>query len=399
MRTVHYCNVFSPLSQTFIYDYVTELERQGVGVHFVTQRRENEGERPFSHVSLIDAPSRWHPERMWYRTRALFGTGEASESSIPIVQRRIREKIEQLAPDVIHAHFGPEGVLLGPVAQQLGLPLVVSFHGYDAFELPQRDGWREKYGALFQQIAAVTVVSRLMAEAIEQLGCPSERIHLVRVGKRISDYPLRAEPLGAIRRWVFVGRFSEKKAPLDAVQAFEQLVREDREQTLRMIGEGPLFDDVEAYIQSRGLGENVLLLGPVPHGQVKEEMSTADAFVLPSKTASSGDMEGVPTVLMEAQALGVPCVTTKHSGIPEVIPEENKWLLAEEGDVGSLADRMMRLSQAPLAEIRAIVERGRRKVDSEFNLETESARLIRLYRVVSGASSASLEVMSAAAKA
>lgn len=382
MKVVHYSNLFSPLSQTFIYDYVTELERQGVECHFLTGKRENEAERPFANVHVVDPPSRWHPERLWHRGLAQFGRGEASESTVPIIRRRIRDRMDRLSPEAIHAHFGPEGVLVGPVAQKMGIPLVVSFHGYDAFELPRREGWLQKYHELFKQVSAVTVVSRLMAQALEQLGCPRERIHLIRVGKRMAEYPLRSEAHYPVKRWLFVGRFSEKKAPLDGVRAFERFIRKDRSHTLRMVGEGPLLGKVRNYVQARGLDANVRILGSLNHERVKEEMNCADAFLLCSKTASNGDMEGVPTVLMEAQALGLPCITTRHSGIPEVIPEASQWLLAEEGNVDDIASKMELLCGVSSEELRRIVMQGRHKVETEFNLEEETARLIEIYRGV-----------------
>ena len=112
------------------------------------------------------------------------------------------------------------------------------------------------------------------------------------------------------------------------------------------------------------------------HDQVKHELTVADAFILCSKTAPDGDREGVPTVLMEAQAVGLPCVSTRHSGIPEVIPEKNQWLLAEEGNITEIANRMERLVDISIDQLRRVVQRGRSKVEKDFNLtkEVEKAR-------------------------
>jgi glycosyltransferase involved in cell wall biosynthesis len=108
-------------------------------------------------------------------------------------------------------------------------------------------------------------------------------------------------------------------------------------------------------------------------------MEKADAFVLPSKTASTGDREGTPTVLVEAQASGLPCIATEHAGIPEMIPEANQDLLLPEGDPDALADRLRKLMALSVEELGKIAERGRGKVEADFCLSSEVEKLKNIY--------------------
>jgi glycosyltransferase involved in cell wall biosynthesis len=109
-------------------------------------------------------------------------------------------------------------------------------------------------------------------------------------------------------------------------------------------------------------------------------MQATDVFLLPSKTAPNGDREGTPTVLVEAQAVGLPCVSTRHAGIPEMIPEANHDLLTDEGDVAGLADRLVRLASRPPESLTQVAERGRKKVECEFSVSSQVAALHKLYR-------------------
>lgn len=113
-------------------------------------------------------------------------------------------------------------------------------------------------------------------------------------------------------------------------------------------------------------------------------MSSADGFVLCSKETKDGDREGVPTVLMEAQAIGMPVVSTCHSGIPEVIPEPNRYLLADEGDVKGISEQLCRVARMKSEELREVTQRGRERIESEFSLSKEAKKLKNIYNNIGG---------------
>lgn len=211
MHIIHYRKKFSKTSETFIYDYLTELERQGIENNVVTRERRNADTRPFQNVVEIDRPSKWAPRRLLdgIITR-LWGEGRIQDTYRREARRRVSSEIRRLDPDVIHAHFGPEGVFMAPVAERLEIPLVVSFHGFDAFKLPREKSWRDAYSALFRQADCITVVSNVMAEHLTALGAPQEKVRVVRVGKNLSEYEYRS-PEPPVRNWLAVGRVTEKR--------------------------------------------------------------------------------------------------------------------------------------------------------------------------------------------
>ncbi|MCS3650107.1 glycosyltransferase involved in cell wall biosynthesis [Salinibacter ruber] len=245
--------------------------------------------------------------------------------------------------------------------------------------LPRRTFWRTKYQELWSQADAVTVLSEEMKETVAGLGASERQLKIVHLSRDLEHFPYR-HPRRSVKHVLFVGRLTPKKAPLDAIKAVEKANRRGAGLTLHMIGEGALRDGAEQYVEENQLGESVVLHGRVPNEEVGRWMREAQAFLLPSKTAPDGDREGTPTVLVEAQASGLPCVSTRHAGIPEMIPQENHDLLVEEGDVTALSEVLTGLSTSSVEDLQERANEGRRKVEEEFSLESEVGKLVSLYQ-------------------
>jgi len=296
------------------------------------------------------------------------------------MRERLEEALREIAPDVVHAHFGPQGVRIAPVVRALGIPLVVTFYGSDLSAKTEDEFWVEKYHDLWPQADAVTVLSEEMRERAQKLGCPSSKLRVVHLCRDLDEFSFR-RPSKTVRSVLFVGRLVPKKAPLDAVRAVQLANERGKDLRLDIIGEGPLRDPVVEYVEKEGLNE-VALHGRIPSTEIVDHMQAADALILPSKVATNGDREGTPTALIEAQAVGLPCVTTRHAGIPEMIPERNQDLLADPGDVESIADALVELNDASADAIQKRVETGRRKVERDYDLSEEVRKLRTLYREV-----------------
>lgn len=377
--TLHFSQSFSPLSETFIYDYLTELERQGVDNHVVTLSRKNKESRPFPKVYEVDYPNRWHPLRLWHRFRLRNERKSSWVSTWPQIRTQIKNVAATVRPDVIHAHFGPAGVMTVPVAESLGVPSVMTFYGYGASQLPKEQFWREEYNDLWARVDAVMVLSEDMKAVVEALGCPTGKLSVVHLSRDLDQFPYQ-RPDQQVRSVLFVGRLVPKKAPLDAVQAIEQANEKGADLSLDLVGGGPLRERVKQYVHENDLSDHVTVHGRLPNEEVSKYMQATDAFLLPSKTAPDGDREGTPTVLVEAQAVGLPCVTTHHAGIPEMIPEKNQNLVVPEGEVSALAERLCWLAGASVEKLRKIADRGRKKIESDFSLVCEADKITEIYQ-------------------
>jgi len=384
MRVLQFCNHFSPLSETFIYDKINELERQGCDNHVVTLLRKNEASRPFPKVHALTALKldRWDVRRLWGRTYGRWVQKKPFDviDYWPTYREQLKQRIRTIQPEVIHAHFGSAAALIAPVASRLQIPLVVTFYGYDISSLPNEPFWADAYRKLWPDVEAATVLSDEMKVLARELGCPDDKLRVIRLSRNLDEFLYRP-PRGPVQSFLFVGRLVPKKAPMDAVRAIERANEQGpgEELSLDVIGDGPLRDEMERYIKEQGLSHCITLHGERPNQEVAQRLKAADAFLLPSRTAPDGNQEGTPTVLVEAQAIGLPCVSTRHAGIPEMIPARNHEFLVAEGDIEGLANALRRLASQSKEELLQLSIRGREMVEREFSLAHEAEKLRSLY--------------------
>lgn len=271
--------------------------------------------------------------------------------------------------------------MVAPVASAMSCPLVVTFYGFDVSELAREPTWRREYKRLWSAVNEVTVLSEEMEERVVELGCPHEIVEVVHLSRDLSNFTF-SPPTAPVRRFLSVGRLTKKKGHITALQALKKVREDGHDIHLDLVGEGPLRSGIEAFVQQHELTEAVCLHGAVPNREVLAMMENADAFLLCSETSPSGDKEGTPTVLIEAQAMGLPCVTTRHAGIPEMIPKENHFLLAEEGVAEQAARCVEEVVSLETKELAEVSERGRKKIQNEFSLSGEVSKLAKLYSTV-----------------
>jgi colanic acid/amylovoran biosynthesis glycosyltransferase len=210
----------------------------------------------------------------------------------------------------------------------------------------------------------------IRARAIARGADPdSVRVHYT--GVPVPDDPPIVEPEWDV---TFIGRFVDKKGADDLVAALGVL-RPTRPRAL-FIGDGPLRARVEA--SARDLGVDATFTGPLPPAEVALRLAASRILAAPSRTAADGDTEGLPTTVLEAGALGVPVVSTRHSGIPEAVVDGETGLLGDERDVSGLARNLHRLlTDADLRE--RMGKAARAHIAENFDLARQSRKLEDIY--------------------
>jgi colanic acid/amylovoran biosynthesis glycosyltransferase len=254
------------------------------------------------------------------------------------------DALRRVQPSVVLAQYGPTGAAVREACRLLDIPLVVHFHGFDASRRSVIDEHRLGYRLLFEDAAAIIVVSRPMASRLQELGADATRIFRNPCGVD-SEHFRGAAPASSAPVLVSVGRFVDKKAPHLTIDAFAQAHQQVPEARLRMIGDGPLLERCKQQVERLGLQSAVQFLGPQRPAVVQEEMRRARAFVQHSVEAPSGDSEGLPVGILEAGASGLPVISTRHAGIPEAVIEGETGILVDEGDVAGMGRAMTRLLQ------------------------------------------------------
>ena len=261
--------------------------------------------------------------------------------------------------DLLHAHFGTEGVLGVPLAAALGVPLVTSFYGYDATVLPRNPAWTRALRRLFEVGTLFLAEGPALADTLVSLGCPSSRIRLAPLPVRIPAQPARPDtrkpPLLLVG-----GRLVEKKGVDTSLRVLARLAElTTRPFRAMVVGDGPERSRLVRLHRRLRLGDLVTFVGAVPPDEFARLLGAATAVLQMSRMARNGDAEGgAPVVLSQALAFGVPVVSTRHCDIPWIVDHERTGFIVESGDVESAAIHLARLIEDP-SLCRALARAGR----------------------------------------
>ncbi len=296
-------------------------------------------------------------------------------------------------PAAVLAEFGPTAVRLLEPCRRAGLPLIAHFHGYDISVRSVVDENAGGYQRVFREAAAIIAVSRAMQSALIDLGAPPDRVHYCPYGVDCSAFA-EARPSEAPPTALAVGRFVDKKAPHLTILAFAEAHRRNPAARLRMIGDGSLRGSCVDLAAALGLEDAVTFLGHQPHDVIANEMRRARVLVQHSLQAFNGDCEGTPNTILEAGASGLPVVSTRHAGIPDVVIDGETGWLVDERDVRGMGDALSRvLDDAALAG--TMGRSAREHISASFSIE---ARIAQLWSIIADAMAAAPRLKTALAR-
>lgn len=279
--------------------------------------------------------------------------------NIPVLNRQF---------DILHCHFGQSGIV-GACLKRVGAGrlMLTTFHGYDLSEYLNVAG-PDIYSKLFQVCDLCLPISQYWKRRLIQLGCPESKIAVLHMGIDVNKLKFQKKQVlpGESVKLLTVGRLVEKKGYEYAIRAMAISMRKYPIIEYTIVGSGPLKDSLEKLVMQLKIESRVHFLGECDRKEVQELYRECHLFVLPSITSADGDMEGIPVVLMEAQAVGMPVVSTIHSGIPEGVLDGRSGYLVPEKDVASLSEKIDYLISHP-EKWPEMGREGRAWVEKEFN--------------------------------
>ncbi|MBF0331284.1 MAG: glycosyltransferase [Candidatus Omnitrophica bacterium] len=282
------------------------------------------------------------------------------------------------ADDIIICHLRSNG-LIGIKMKQIGAltgKIVTVFHIEDLADLVKN----KTVGALedlFLKGDLFLPVSRYAQERLLELGCPPRKIVVHRMGVDVRQFDVSARRRfgSTTLKILSVARLIDKKGIAYALEALALLENEPFEYVI--IGDGPLREMLEMQARSFGLMHKVRFLGWQDSGAIRRYLKDADIFLAPSVTTASGDKEGIPVVLMEAMASGVPVVTTSNGAIRELVEDGRTGFLVPEKNAAALAAKLRILRQDP-AVADAASRAARRLIEEQFNIQILNQHLLRI---------------------
>jgi len=290
-------------------------------------------------------------------------------------------------PVLLHAHFAVDAAIALPLEKQLGIPLVVTLHGYDATSTdqamrrwtPGRVYLRRRAELRERTRTFICVSEHIRQQALER-GVPEAKLRTITIGVDLGFFvpdPLRSRDPDPIV--LFVGRLVEKKGCAHLIRAMALIEKRHPSARLLIVGDGPLLDPLR--IQARDSLRRCVFLGPQPPNVVRDLMYRSTLLAFPSIVASNGDTEGLPITLCEAQAIGLPIAAFEGPGVYEAVIANETALLVPPRDEPALAGAISALlSDSSLAA--GLAAAGRRRAEALFSLETQTAKLEDLYSEV-----------------
>ncbi|MGI5283121.1 glycosyltransferase family 4 protein [Nonomuraea polychroma] len=385
------------LSETFI---VTELlAREAAGEEIAIASLRTAGDPRFHpSIAAVRAPVTWMPDahdasRLWDALRTAHRDLPGLPAVLPellalppgdaVQVLHVAHWVRANGITHLHAHFATLATTVARLAAAItGVPYSFTTHAKDIFHASVDPlALRSK---LADAHHVVTVSEYNVRWLLERFGDAALRVHRVYNGLDVAQVPF-SEPRLRNGRVAFVGRLVEKKGLPDLIDAVALLRERGDTVPLDVVGGGVLEDALRAQVRMLDLDQLVTFHGPLPSDQVQRVLREASVFAAPCVHAGDGDRDGLPTVLLEAMAVGTPCVSTPVTGIPEAIVHDHTGLLVGEREPDRLADAIDRLLTDAELRIR-LATAARAHVEDRFDSRVQAAELARLRQVGATAS-------------
>lgn len=307
--------------------------------------------------------------------------------------RAFRRMVRTKKPDVLHAHWIlPNGFIAGRVSRKTGIPLIIQTHGSDVFTAEKNALFRRMARDAGQNADCITAPSPDMIDRLAALGIDRRKLKLVPnavqadfgdevTGEQVKALKVKLDIPPDHLVLLAMGRMVHVKGFDYLLEAFQTVAAKHEKVTLVLAGDGVLFEDMRALARKLGIADRVIMPGAVMRAEVPVYFRMADLFVVPSIRHESGAVDGLPVVVPEAMASGLPVVASNVGGIPVLIRDGYNGLLVNERDPSAIADALERLFTDPALRD-SYGRRSRTMISEAVNYDTVAEHFRMLFDAV-----------------
>jgi colanic acid/amylovoran biosynthesis glycosyltransferase len=356
-----------------VYRQVTGLKNVAAAV--LTFKRENPDCFPFGPVRFVRR-SRFR----WLRRIWSVQIRKVPPRAFPSEVNSMRTILAADCCRLLHIYFGNNGLFWLPLLRRCPVPTIVSFHGADVHVNMDSQAARRLFLDLFGSCTLVLARSESLASSVLELGCPPAKLRIQRAGIPLDlfRYTARRKPADGAWQLLQACRLIEKKGLDSTLHAFARFLKRYPNARLTIAGDGPLRGMLENLATRLQLGARIYFAGFVTQPALLTLYQASHLFLHPSEQTPDGNREGIPNSLLEAMATGLPCITTRHGGIPEAVTHLESGILVRESDPDELANWLERLAQGD--DLRESLGRhAARTVAQKFDLKTQIEKLEEIY--------------------
>ncbi|HYX13854.1 MAG TPA: glycosyltransferase [Nostoc sp.] len=283
--------------------------------------------------------------------------------------------------DIIHCHFGPFG-LKAALWRQIGAiqgKIITVFHGYDMTNYLSQNG-EQAYDLLFNLGDLFLPISEHWKQRLIEIGCTGKiAVHHMGIDCQKFAFAVRKPRSDGQVNVVTVARLVEKKGIEYGIRAVAKLIASNFNIQYTIVGDGYLRKKLQRLIKQLGIADTVKLVGSQQQQEIIAILNNSHIFLAPSVTSNGGDQEGIPVALMETMAMGLPVVTTQHSGIPELVQDDISGFLVPERDVDALTEKLSYLVKHPEVWSK-MGAAGRSFVEKHYNINILNNQLVEIYQ-------------------
>ena len=397
MRVLYISTNFTALSHTFITREINQLRELGADVHLLSLRTPETSATtvpecdlkgclfayPAPFISVVKGLMTnlvSNPSRLGHALRIVMSSQDSSLSvKIKLLYQlaiaaRFAPTLQKAGIEHIHAHFAGSPTIFALLLHCLtSIPFSFTDHGAGIFHE------RVALDIKFRLAAGISAISHFNIAYYKKFTNHLPPVRVVRCGLALDRFPFQPrttcqDPIQILA----VSRLVPKKGFSYLLEALAILSREGIRWRGQLVGEGPLLVGLKHQAMELGL-RDLEFTGPLQQADIKSLLQQADIFVLPCVVAADGDMDGIPVTLMEAMACGCPVISTRVSGIPELVIDEQTGLLLEPENAADLATAIERLSRNPDL-VKQVSRGGRDWIEKEFNIVTSAQRQLAFFQ-------------------